>query len=71
MIDDKALQERYAAWLQYWCSVIVQQHNEDQDADTTDGPLYVDDADKAINGIIVAALLDRIDGLERQIRRTG
>ena len=71
MIDDKALQERYVAWLQYWCSVIVQQHNEDQDAETTDGPLYVDDADKAINGIIVAALLDRIDGLERQIRRLG
>lgn len=69
-MDDKELEERYIEWLQYWYSAIVQQHNEDKDAETTVGPLHKDDVDRAINGVIVAALLEQIEGLGRQFRRT-
>ncbi len=68
-MDDKELKERYIAWLEYWYFAIVQQHNEDKDAETTDGPLYKDDVDRAINGVIVAALLEQIEGLGRQFGR--
>jgi hypothetical protein len=68
-MDEKELQERYMRWLEYWCGAIIQQHIADKTAQTDGGPMYRDDTDRAINGIIVAALLDSIDGLERQFLR--
>ncbi len=68
-MGDQDLQKRYIDWLGYWCEVIRMQHSYDQDAQTHEGPLYRDDADRAINGIIVATLLDCLDGLEQQFIR--
>jgi hypothetical protein len=68
-MDEKELQERYMRWLEYWCGAIIQQHIADKTLEASDGPMYRDDTDRAINGIIVAALLDSIDGLERQFLR--
>ena len=65
-MNDQTLQRRYIKWLEYWCRAINQQHIDDKVAEATDGPIHGDDVDRAINGVIVAALLDCIDGLERQ-----
>jgi hypothetical protein len=66
VITDQEMQKRYVNWLQYWCRAINEQHMADEIAESTDGPIYRDDVDRAINGVIVASLLDRIDGLEKQ-----
>lgn len=75
-MEDQDWQQRYIRWLEYWCRAIVAQHAEDKNATVTDSstkegyrPLYRDDTDRAINGLIVASLLEEIDRLERQIKR--
>jgi hypothetical protein len=74
-MDDETLKKTYIAWLEYWHMAITSQHNDDKAARVGAGagdshPLYKDDTDRAINGIIVAALLDRIDGLWEQFARS-
>jgi hypothetical protein len=65
-MQDEDLKRRCAVWLDYWSRALTMQHEEDKDAETQDGPLYVDDVDRAINGIIVASLLERLEGLAQQ-----
>lgn len=62
MISEQDMLRRYATWLEYWCRAINEQHIADQDAESTDGPIYRDDVDRAINGIIVASLLEGLVG---------
>lgn len=76
-MEDKEWQKRYIEWLEYWCRAIREQHEEDKEAIISDGSergtrfLYRDDTDRAINGLIVASLLEEMDRLERQIKRVG
>lgn len=72
MEDERILLERQFAWVEYWMMVIQQQQDSDWEARTSDGvtdePLYRDDADRAINSMLVNLLLAQLTHLGATIK---